>query len=58
MYKRQKEAYVFARRVRDVNDLSKTLGYVQLCVTVVNFTQLLDSGGVEQMENMLSLIHI
>ncbi|EHL73070.1 hypothetical protein HMPREF1032_02563 [Subdoligranulum sp. 4_3_54A2FAA] len=48
-----KEAYVFARRVRDVNDLSKTLGYVQLCVPVVNFTQLLDSGGVEQMENML-----
>lgn len=47
------EAYVFARRVRDVNDLSRTLGYVQLCVSKKNFTQLLDSGNVEQMENML-----
>lgn len=52
-YFSSKEAYVFARRVRDVNDLSRTLGYVQLCVPVKNFAQLLDSGGVERMENML-----
>lgn len=48
-----KEAYVFARRVRDVNDLSRTLGYVQLCVPVTNFVQTLDSSGVKQLENML-----
>lgn len=52
-YFASKEAYVFARRVRDVNNLSRTLGYIQLCVPQETFAQLLDSAGAQQMENLL-----
>lgn len=52
-YPSSAEAYVFARRVRDVNNLSQTLGYLQLCVPKRVFEQLLDNGEVEQLENFL-----
>lgn len=47
------EAYVFARRIRDVNNLSNTLGYLQLCVPKENFTQLLGNSTAADMQNML-----
>lgn len=52
-YFSEKSAYVFARRVRDVNDLSRTIGYIQLCIPAEIFTELLYADYVDQMESML-----
>lgn len=52
-YIRTEGAYIFARTVKDMNDLSRTLGYLQLIVPKAAFTKLLDSGDGGKTRNLL-----
>lgn len=45
------KAYLFARRIRDVNDFSRDLGYLQICIRQDIFAELLDSNGVDRVGN-------
>lgn len=52
-YSRTEGAYIFARTVKDMNNLSRTLGYLQMIVPKAAFTKLLDSGDGGKTRNLL-----